>query len=575
MSQITVSDLTFCYEGSYDNVFEGVSFVLDTDWKLGMIGRNGKGKTTFLRLLYGAFGGKRKDPLPGDRPSGNGASRAPAKEGYEYRGSIRASVAFDYFPYEVTQEQAALPAAELFEQLRPDYELWRVLCELEQLALDPECLYRPFSSLSHGERTKAMLALLFSQENFFLLIDEPTNHLDGGARKTLQEYLKTKKGFILVSHDRELLDACIDHVLVLNRKTIQVEKGNFSSWWENKEKRDNFQRAENEKHLREIGKLQEAADRAARWADQNEKTKIGFDPVKDHDRGKNARAYIGAKTKKMESRVKNTKRRIEEEIAGKEGLLQDIENPVELKLMPLSFHKEIYVLARDLCLGYPAEGVGFPPESSFLEREESASGYHIVLQNCNLEFHRGERILLRGENGCGKSSLLKAILHAAGGVERREDENGEKAGSTEKDGASAPHILSGILQVPSGLKISYVNQDTSFLRGSLREFAASRGLEESLLLALLRQLDFDRVQFGKGLEEYSEGQKKKVLLAASLLTSAHLYIWDEPLNYIDLFSRMQLEKLILNYRPTMLLVEHDAAFGERVADRIVSLDSQT
>lgn len=571
MSQIMVSDLTFCYEGSFDNIFEGVSFVLDTDWKLGMIGRNGKGKTTFLRLLQGSFGGR-----PGESPGEKGASGKSGsrsrESGYEYQGSISASVAVDYFPYEITAEQETLPAAELFEQLRPGYELWRVLCELEQLALDPECLYRPFSTLSHGERTKAMLALLFSQENFFLLIDEPTNHLDGGARKTLQEYLKKKKGFLLVSHDRELLDACIDHVLVLNRKTIQVEKGNFSSWWENKEREDSFQRSENEKHLREIGKLKEAADRAANWADRNERTKIGFDPLKEPDRGKGTRAYIGAKTKKMQSRVKNMERRIQEEIAEKEGLLQDLENPAELKLMPLSFHKEVYVRARDLCLGYPAEKSGPQRERAVPEEKEESAGYHIALRDFGLELHRGERILLKGENGCGKSSLIKAILDVAGEGKRPEETPGKRLGAKAEPEA-APRILSGILEVPLGLQISYVNQDTSFLRGSLSEFAASRQLEESLLLALLRQLDFERVQFGKGMEDYSEGQKKKVLLAASLLTSAHLYIWDEPLNYIDVFSRMQLERLILKYRPTMLLVEHDGVFGERVADRIVSLDS--
>ncbi|MCM1027697.1 MAG: ATP-binding cassette domain-containing protein [Roseburia sp.] len=565
MSQITVSDLTFCYEGSYDNVFEKVSFVLDTDWKLGMIGRNGKGKTTFLRLLYGAFGGERGDAAAGRRRAENGSSPLQGKTAYEYKGSISASTAFDYFPYEIRPGQEKLPAAELFDLLRPGYELWRVLCELEQLSLDPECLYRPFSTLSQGERTKALLALLFSQENFFLLIDEPTNHLDGDARKTLQAYLNRKKGFLLVSHDRELLDACIDHVLVLNRKTIQVEKGNFSSWWENKEKRDQFQRSENEKRLREIGKLREAADRTARWAEQSERSKIGFDPVREHDRSISTRSYIGAKTKKMQSRVKNTKRRLEAEIESREGLLQDIESPAELKLTPLSFHKEIYVLARELCLGYPVRKEGSAEKDSTIEfelvvgmrgykydspqKEARAAEYHTVLRNLNLELHRGERILLQGGNGCGKSSLIKAILRAD----------------------AAPHVLSGILEVPSGLKISYVNQDTSFLRGSLSAFAVSRGLEESLLLALLRQLDFDRVQFGKRMEDYSEGQKKKVLLAASLLTSAHLYIWDEPLNYIDLFSRMQLEKLILDYRPTMLLVEHDAAFGRRVADRVVSL----
>ena len=81
----------------------------------------------------------------------------------------------------------------------------------------------------------------------------------------------------------------------------------------------------------------------------------------------------------------------------------------------------------------------------------------------------------------------------------------------------------------------------------------------------------DRVQFSKDMEEFSEGQKKKVLIAASLLTQAHLYIWDEPLNYIDVFSRMQIEELILKYQPTMLLVDHDLRFREKIATRIVKL----
>jgi ATPase subunit of ABC transporter with duplicated ATPase domains len=87
----------------------------------------------------------------------------------------------------------------------------------------------------------------------------------------------------------------------------------------------------------------------------------------------------------------------------------------------------------------------------------------------------------------------------------------------------------------------------------------------------LRQLDMECVQFAKRLEEFSEGQKKKVLIAASLMTPAHVYIWDEPLNYIDVFSRMQIEQLILRYQPTMILVDHDIRFQEKIATRVVEL----
>ena len=129
----------------------------------------------------------------------------------------------------------------------------------------------------------------------------------------------------------------------------------------------------------------------------------------------------------------------------------------------------------------------------------------------------------------------------------------------------------GYLTVASGLIISYINQDTSFLKGNLKEFCAKRGLDESLLKAILRQLDLGREQFAKNMEEYSEGQKKKVLIASSLLTQAHLYLWDEPLNYIDVFSRMQIENLLLQQKPTMLVVEHDVRFCEKIATNIVQM----
>lgn len=127
------------------------------------------------------------------------------------------------------------------------------------------------------------------------------------------------------------------------------------------------------------------------------------------------------------------------------------------------------------------------------------------------------------------------------------------------------------MTIASGLIISYINQDTSFLKGNLREFCMERNLDESLFKAILRQLDMERVQFAKGMEDYSEGQKKKVLIAASLLTQAHLYIWDEPLNYIDVFSRMQIENLLLRQKPTMLVVEHDVRFCEKIATKVIEL----
>lgn len=544
MSQIRVNNLTFCYEGSFDNIFEDVSFSVDTNWKLGFIGRNGKGKTTFLNLLLGK---------------------------YEYEGSIQASVVFDYFPYPVTERQRSLPAAEFLEEWKAGCELWRVLCELEELRQDAEVLYRPFQTLSPGERTKIMLAVLFSGENDFLLIDEPTNHLDQESRENVKRYLASKKGFILVSHDRELLDACIDHVLVLNRQSIEVQSGNFSSWWENKSRKDQFAVGENEKHLKEIGKLRKSAARTGQWADKSEQTKIGFyrkAAVNEHERAVGMRAYIGSKTKKMQSRVKQMEKRINREIEEKEGLLVDLEQPVDLKIMPMEHYKKVLVKVEDYSVRY--EGAKEP-----------------VFSGVTFSVEKGERVVLHGENGCGKSTLLKMILRKTGGQTKGGPgvkDTGMKIGETKADKTETMEAKAGetkaekmrvcetgICQTASGLVVSYVSQDTSMLKGGISRFCMERGLDESLFCAILRQLDMERVQFAKNMEEYSEGQKKKILLAASLMTPAHLYVWDEPLNYIDVFSRMQIEKLLEEYQPTMLFVEHDARFREKVATRVVEL----
>ena len=110
-----------------------------------------------------------------------------------------------------------------------------------------------------------------------------------------------------------------------------------------------------------------------------------------------------------------------------------------------------------------------------------------------------------------------------------------------------------------------VPQDTSFLSGSLDAFIERAGVDGTQMRTILRKLDFDRALFDRDMGTYSAGQKKKVLLARSLSERAHVYVWDEPLNYVDLFSREQLERLILDFAPTMLLVEHDAAFADAVA----------
>ena len=214
MALIDISRLSFTYEGSYDPVFQDLSLQLDTDWRLGLIGRNGRGKTTLLRLLMGQE---------------------------TYRGTISSPVAFDYFPFSVPD--GARTGEEVAEALHPGLERWRLLRELHLLDLDEGVLYHPFGTLSNGEQTKCLLAALFCGEERYLLIDEPTNHLDAAGRRAVADYLRRKRGVLLVSHDRDFLDGCVDHILALNKTGFEVQSGNFSTWWENRERRDAFEQA--------------------------------------------------------------------------------------------------------------------------------------------------------------------------------------------------------------------------------------------------------------------------------------------------------------------------------------------
>lgn len=492
MSLLQVTDLSFSYENSYDPIFQKVSFRLDTDWRTGVVGRNGKGKTTFLKLLTG---------------------------GMEYSGSITADVSFDYFPYPVADR--GLDTVDAMYCLEPGLLLWKLKKDMAELGAEEEMLYRPFRTLSYGEQTKVMLAVLFQRVGSFLLIDEPTNHLDRESRVRVSAFLKKQKGFLLVSHDRSFLDGCIDHVLAFNRSDLEVQSGNFSSWYQNRQMQDAFEMAENERLKKDIRRLSAAADQTKRWGDAVESTKLGKKSVANGP-DRISRDYIGEKSRRMQQRRKNLAHRQERALQEKKVLLKNQEDSDILKMEPLVYHKEVLVSASDLSLYY---------------------GNHEVCSNVNFAVRRGGRISIQGKNGSGKSSILKRIL-------------GEKI---------AYH---GELNVGSGLKISYVSQDTSHLKGSLAEYIRESDIEEHLFKAVLRKLDFSRVQFHKDMETYSEGQKKKVLIAESLCEKAHLYIWDEPLNFIDVYSRMQLEKLLLMWKPTLLFVEHDAAFTEKIATSV-------
>ena len=491
MSMIKIENLTFAYPSSYENIFENVNLTLDTTWKLGFVGRNGRGKTTLLKLLLGE---------------------------YEYSGKIISSVKFNYFPFEVKNKNEM--AINVLKKVCPHAKEWEIIRELSYLFVDKDLLFRSFDKLSGGEQTKILLAGLFLNPGHFFLFDEPTNHLDSYTREVIAKYLKRKNGFIIVSHDRYLLDECVDHILSINKTNIQLQKGNLSSFLINFDRQQQFEQTQNERLKKDIEYLKKAAQLNSTWSFKVEKTKGTRSSGVKLDKG-----YVGHKAAKMMKRAKSAQARQNKAIEQKSKLLRNVETNEQLKLTPLQYHNQILASVSNVSIYY---------------------GKNFVCGPLNFSIERGERIAIDGKNGSGKSSLLKLLMR-------------EKIDYT------------GQLKLGSNLIISYVPQDTSNLIGSLKNLCCQCEIDESLFKAILRKMDFERAQFEKDMEDFSQGQKKKVLIAKSLCQKSHLYVWDEPLNYIDIYSRIQIEELIKKFCPTLIFVEHDKFFRQNVATKIISI----
>lgn len=487
-SIIDIQHLTFHYPETTDAVFEDVSLQLDSHWKLGITGKNGSGKTTLLKLLAGK--------LP-------------------FQGRIHKTTHFCYFPFSVN-DQTQTPL-EISESINPLCEAWKLKKELSALKLKREVIQTPFAFLSDGEKTKVLLAILFLQENSLVLIDEPTNHLDLTGRQALADYLCTKRSFILVSHDRTLLDSTVDHILAIEHNAIEIRNVCFADYLQERERQRESELAQNKQLKKEIKALQTAAKNASNHANQIEKSKIG---THVGDRG-----YIGHKSAKMMKRAKGIQSRAEKKIEQKSLLLHQKDKQEFLTLTPLTHHKRKLIELVNVTLSYEK---------------------NILQQNLSFEIEQGQRIAVIGPNGSGKSSLFKVL-------------RGELS------------VPVGMIQFAPALILSHLPQTTSHLKGSIKTITSQNNLSKTKFLTFLKKLGFAREDFNKSLESMSQGQKKKVLLAQSLASSAHLYLWDEPLNYLDLESRMLIEQILFSCTASIIFIEHDRHFVDAVATKVVSL----
>ena len=500
MSNIKILNLSFRYEDASDNIFNDLNLNLDSSWKLGLVGRNGRGKTTFLNLLRAKLQGTCK---------------------------IESKLAFSYFPIKINNPDNIT----LYElQDKASFEQWELEREMNLLGADPDLLWQPFNTLSGGEQTKVLLALSFTNRDAFPLIDEPTNHLDEASRLQVAKYLKKHdKGYIVVSHDRDFLNQITDHILAIENTEIHLYQGNYASYEDTKEKRDQFNRDKNEKLKGEVRRLNESQLRLKKYSNKSENQKN----AKAHDNEIHAyinKGFYSHKAAKIMKKSTNLSNRINKDIEAKKGLMTNIEDVPDLTINFQPNYHQTLLETQHLSLR--------------VQDKQLFEDLNMIVENKGV-------ISLEGKNGTGKSTFLKLLLGKANDVSYQ-----------------------GQFALTNGLKISYLPQDFTEYTGTLKEFAEKQKISYEELLNNLKKMGFPRESFTTKIEEMSMGQQKRLALAKSLVEPADLYLWDEPANYLDVFNQDQLIKLLKNVQPAMVLVEHDQYFIEHVATQRIKLEKK-
>lgn len=522
-STMTIKDMEFSYAGHFKPVFKEVNLQLNSDWKLGLIGRNGRGKTTLLKLIHGS--------LKADK----GTITKPTKtEIFPYAYADQYTLTLDVIkdnigPYKRLEEKMEQleKSTGMMDQIAyaetisaygeiEGFELEaHIQREFNLIHLSPQLLDRPFHTLSGGEKTKALIVALFLRKNHFLLLDEPTNHLDIEGKASLATYLAAKKGFVIISHDRAFLDTCVDHILSINKCQIALEKGTFSSWNNNRLQREAFELKRKEHLEAEIKQMERAARQSRRFSMDREKGKSGaFDS-----------GFEGARAARLMKRAKNIERRKDEQLMEKKELLKDYEHIPRLILKQEEADYKQLICVQDLSFAY---------------------GDHDVLRKLSFNVEKRDRIWIRGANGTGKSTLLNILRGRLKGYQ-------------------------GILKVQHDLMISESFQEALWKQGTLRDILIEAKIDETTFRRVLAYFHMHEEFFERPLETFSQGELKKIDLARAMAVPNQLMILDEPLNYMDLFFRQQLEKAIQHFMPTLIFVEHDVVFGEAIANKEITL----
>ena len=512
MNVLDVQNLTLSF--GENTLFSNLSFDVQDKEKVGFVGVNGVGKTSLFKVITGEY----------TPDSGNCFISKNATLGYmqQHTCSDNKTIWNELVSVFDDLIQIEFELDEINEKLKTDHSnklLERQSYLTDEFNLNGGLTYKsmtrsaliglgfgeedfdkPTSKLSGGQKSKLILAKLLLSKADFLLLDEPTNHLDISAIAWLEDFLKNFNGAcLIISHDRYFLDRVTDKTIELENKKIRSYKGNYSEFLVKKEAQQKAVEEKYENDMKEIERLEGIIAQQRQWnREKNIKTAESKEKVVER-----IKAQLVVPDKKLEK--------------------------IRFDFTPKCVSGEDVLEVDNL-------------KKSF--------GNHIVFENASFNVKRGERVFLLGDNGCGKTTLLKILM----GDLSRDD-------GTFKFGAS---LMTGYFdQVQAKLDLSKSVLD--------EVWTAYPFMTETKVRNALAAFLFKGEEVYRKLEVCSGGERARVALLKLMLGGYNFLLLDEPTNHLDAFSREELENTLLNYSGTMLIVSHDRYFINKLATRIVEL----
>lgn len=522
MQILNVDNLTIDF--GFNKLFNNVSFSLNEGESISIVGPNGCGKSTLLKIIAGII-----KPDKGQVSIKKGAKLA-------YLDQTGASIDDNRCVYEILKEsfcelnELEKSIKKLEDKMNKNTDNQKIInkyCSLIDrysnlggyeidanintviagLKLDSTILDRSFNELSGGEKTLVQLAKTLIIKPDLLLLDEPTNHLDIERIEWLENYIENFKGaIVIVSHDRYFLDKMCDKILDLESSCGKMYSTNYTGFLEEKERLFEKQMTNYKEEQLLIKRLEtEMKWFAERGMATNSST-------------------LTARARALETRINRIKSNA-------------IIRPVKRNKANINFLKDNKTSNRIISLRNFS--VNLP------------NGKDLI-QNITLDVFAGEHIALIGENGCGKSTLVKSII----GINNLN--------------------YTGIINIGPSVKIGYISQIISFKddkQSLLDYFRLSTGLPEQMARQILVGFQFYNDDIKKRVGSLSGGERMKVKLAELLQNKVNTLILDEPTNHIDIDTKEAFENALKNFSGTLLFVSHDRYFINKFADKIFELNN--